>query len=150
MEAVFLKLVNQSIAAGWLVLAVLALRLVFRRAPRWTFCLLWGLVALRLVCPFFVESPLSLVPSAQTLPPEILYTATTQIHSGIGVLNSAINPILAETMTPAAAASANPTQIWSFVLARLWLAGAAPPLCWDSSARSSICPTGWPKRTWTM
>lgn len=125
MEAVFLKLVNQSIAAGWLVLAVLALRLVFRRAPRWTFCLLWGLVALRLVCPFFVESPLSLVPSAQTLPPEILYTATPQIHSGIGVLNSAVNPILAETMTPAAAASANPTQIWSFVLARLWLAGAA-------------------------
>lgn len=123
MEAVFLKLVNQSIAAGWLVLAVVVLRLVLRRAPRWSFCLLWGLVALRLLWPFSVESALSLVPSARTLPPEILYTAEPQISSGIPALNSAVNPALAASMAPAPGASANPTQVWSFVLARLWLAG---------------------------
>ena len=123
MEAIFLKLVNQSLSAGWLVLAILVLRLVLRRAPRWSFCLLWGLVALRLLCPFSVESALSLVPSAQPLPPEILYTAEPQISSGIPVLNSAVNPVLAETLAPAPGASANPAQIWSFVLARLWLAG---------------------------
>ena len=72
MEAVFLKLVNLSISAGWLVLAILVLRLAFRKAPRWIFCLLWALVALRLVCPFSLESALSLLPSAQTVPPEIL------------------------------------------------------------------------------
>ena len=123
MEAVFLKLANQSIAAGWLVLAVVVLRLVLRRAPRWSFCLLWGLVALRLLWPFSVESALSLVPSARTLPPEILYTAEPQISSGIPALNSAVNPALAASMAPAPGASANPTQVWSFVLARLWLAG---------------------------
>lgn len=123
MEAVFLKLVNQSIAAGWLVLAVVVLRLVLRRAPRWSFCLLWGLVALRLLWPFSVESVLSLVPSARALPPEILYTAAPQISSGIPALNSAVNPALAASLAPAPGASANPTQIWSFVLARLWLAG---------------------------
>lgn len=125
MEAVFLKLVNQSIAAGWLVLAVVVLRLVLRRAPRWSFCLLWGLVALRLLWPFSVESALSLVPSARTLPPEILSTAAPQISSGIPALNSAVNPALAASLAPAPGASANPTQIWSFVLARLWLAGMA-------------------------
>lgn len=52
MEALFVKLVNMSITAGWLVLAVMAVRLVFRRAPKWMLCLLWGMVALRLLCPF--------------------------------------------------------------------------------------------------
>ena len=125
MEAVFLKLVNQSIAAGWLVLAVVVLRLVLRRAPRWSYCLLWGLVALRLIWPFSVESPLSLIPSARTLPPEIIYTAAPRISSGIPALNSAVNPALAASLAPAPGASANPTQIWSFVLARLWLVGMA-------------------------
>lgn len=125
METVFLRLVNLSIAASWLVLAVAALRLLFRKAPRWIFCLLWGLVGLRLLCPLSIESALSLVPSAQTLPPEILYTAAPQIQSGIGVVNAAVNPLLREALAPAPWASANPTQIWSFVLSRIWLAGVA-------------------------
>ena len=123
MEAIFLKLVNQSLSAGWLVLAVLALRLVLRRAPRWSCCLLWGLVALRLLCPVSIESPMSLLPSAQPLPSELLYAAAPRIDSGIPALNSAVNPVLAETLAPAPGASANPAQIWAFVLARLWLAG---------------------------
>ena len=90
MEALFLKLVNLSITAGWLVLAALVVRLVFRRAPRWIFCLLWGLVALRLVCPVSIESALSLIPSAQTLPPEIVYTAAPRIDSGIGAIDRAV------------------------------------------------------------
>lgn len=125
MEAVFLKLVNLSLAAGWLVLAVLVLRLAFRRAPRWAFCLLWGLVALRLVCPVSPRSPLSLIPSAQPLPPEILCTARPQIDSGFDVVDRAVNPILAQALAPSPAASANPTQIWSFLLARVWLVGVA-------------------------
>ena len=125
MEAVFLKLVNLSISAGWLVLAILVLRLVFRKAPRWTFCLLWGLVALRLVCPFSVKSALSLIPSAQTLPREILYTAAPRIDSGVAAIDGAVNPILGKVMAPAAAASANPTQVWSFILAWAWAVGVA-------------------------
>ena len=56
MEALFLKLLNLSMTAGWLILAIVVLRLVSRKAPRWIFCLLWGLVALRLVVPFSLES----------------------------------------------------------------------------------------------
>lgn len=125
MEAVFLKLVNLSIAAGWLVLAVVVLRWMFRKAPRWIFCILWALVALRLVCPISVESALSLIPSAQTLPPEILHTATPQINSGISAINSAVNPVLSQSMAPAPGDSVNPTQVWTFLLSCIWIVGMA-------------------------
>ena len=103
MEAVCLKLINLSISASWLVLAILVLRLVFRKAPKWIVCLLWGLVGLRLVCPVSIESALSLIPSAQTLPPEILYTATPQIDSGIQAINSVV-----QSMAPAAGGQRQP------------------------------------------
>lgn len=125
MEELFLSVVNLSLTAGWLVLAVLVLRLLLRRAPKWSFCLLWALVALRLVCPFSFESALSLVPSAQPLPQDILYTAAPEIQSGIPAVNSAVNPVLQDILAPSPTASANPTQSWSFLLSRIWLAGAA-------------------------
>ncbi len=62
MESLLLKLVNLSITASWLVLAVLLIRLVFRKAPKWVSCFLWGLVALRLICPISIESTLGLIP----------------------------------------------------------------------------------------
>ena len=72
MEAFFLKLVDMSIPASWLVLVIVAVRLLFRQLPKWISCLLWGLVALRLICPFSIESALSLVPDTQ-LPPQALF-----------------------------------------------------------------------------
>lgn len=123
MEGAFLQLVNLSISAGWLVLAILVLRLVFRAAPKRIICLLWALVALRLVCPISLESALSLIPSAQTLPTEILYTATPQIDSGIQAINNAVNPVLSQSMAPVPGASANPTQVWAFILSIVWIVG---------------------------
>ena len=79
MSEVFLKIVNMSISASWLVLAVLVFRLIFKKAPKWILCLLWGLVAFRLICPFSIESAMSLIPSAEPLPQEIIYTSEPQI-----------------------------------------------------------------------
>ena len=67
MGEIFLKLLNLGIGAGWMVLAVLVVRVLFRKAPRWIFCVLWGLVAIRLVCPISLESTWSMVPSAATV-----------------------------------------------------------------------------------
>lgn len=85
MEAVFLKLVNMSITASWLVLAIIAVRLIFTRTPKWILCLLWGLVAFRLICPFSIESSMSLIPDAEPLSQETVYTAETvkQAHGEI-------------------------------------------------------------------
>lgn len=123
MEALFLKLVNMSITAGWLVLAIIGVRLVFRRLPRWSLCLLWGLVAVRLICPLSIESTLSLIPSAEPLPQEIIYTAQPEIQSGVPAIDNAVNPMLASSLTPAQLTSANPTQIWSFILSQVWILG---------------------------
>lgn len=125
MEMIFLKVLNMSIAAGWLVLAVVVLRIVLKKAPKWGSCLLWALVAIRLVCPVSLESALSLIPSGETVSPDILYAQTPTIQTGISALNSVVNPIIAQSFAPDPSASANPLQIWVFVAAVVWLAGIA-------------------------
>jgi len=123
MNQVFLRMVNISIQASWLILAVLVLRLIFRQMPRWIHCLLWGMVALRLVVPFQIESVLSLIPSAEPVPVEIDRMSQPAVHMGIRVVDRAVNPVLAAQFTPDAAASANPLQILIYVAAMIWLAG---------------------------
>ena len=123
MEALFLKIVNMSLTASWLALAVILFRAVFRKAPKWMNCLLWGLVALRLICPFSIESALSLIPSAEPLPEEIIYTAQPQIESGIGSVDGFVNPILDAALKADGLTSANPTQIWSFIFSQIWILG---------------------------
>ena len=98
MEALFLKLVNMSINASWLVLAVLALRFVLKKAPKSILCTLWALVALRLVVPVSFKSIFSLIPSAEPLPEEFLYAAAPQFNTGIGSVDQALNPIIAESL----------------------------------------------------
>lgn len=123
MEAMFLQLVNLSITAGWLVLAVLALRLLLRRAPKSVLCAMWGLVALRLLCPVSIESPLSLIPSVQTLPETVRTAAQPEIYSGVAVIDRVVNPVLANALTAAPGDSVNPTQILAAVLPWIWLCG---------------------------
>ena len=139
MEAVFVKVVNLSISAGWLVLAVMVLRLVFRRAPKWIFCLLWGLVALRLACPLSLESALSLIPSAQTLPPEIVYTAAPRIDSGIGAIDRAVNPVLAQALTPRGRPAPTPPRSGPFFSPGF---GCWESLSWPSTPWSAACCSG--------
>lgn len=125
MDAVFLELLNRSIAAGWLVLAVVALRALLRRAPKNLRCLLWGLVALRLLLPARLKSVFSLIPSAQTLRPETLLSETPTVQTGFAAVDYAVNPVLSESFAPAAGASVNPLQVWTHIGALLWLAGLA-------------------------
>lgn len=125
MEALFLRIVNLSITASWLVLAVVVLRLVFRKAPKGMICMLWGLIALRLICPISVNSAFSLIPSAEPIPQDFIGTATPQIQSGITAVDNVVNPILTSTLTPAVGASVNPAQVWTFILSSIWIIGAA-------------------------
>lgn len=123
MEAVFLKLVNMSISAGWLILAVMVLRLLLRKAPKNIRVVLWGLVGFRLVCPVSIESMFSLLPSSEPLPEEFLYAAAPEVASGIPAVNQVINPIITESLAPMPGASANPTQVWSFIFSQVWILG---------------------------
>lgn len=124
-ETFFLKLVNMGITASWTVLAVLAVRLLIRRAPKWIHCLLWIPVALRLLLPFTLQSTFSLVPSSETVPSEILTAATPTIQTGISSLNAMVNPIISERLAPRLGDSINPTQVMTAVAVTIWGIGAA-------------------------
>ena len=125
MSELFINVVNMSISASWFVLAVLMLRLLMKKAPKWINVLLWGVVAVRLVCPFSFESALSLIPSSQTINPEIAINQPV-IDSGVTVIDKAINPIISE-----AAVSFQPEKdvnLFKFILpyfAGVWLLGIA-------------------------
>lgn len=123
MSAVFLKVLNMSMTASWLILAVVLTRLILKKAPKWIPCLLWGLVAIRLICPFSFESVLSLIPSSETIPANIALQPEPAINSGITIVNEAVNPVVAESFTPAPTDSANPLQIVIPVAAIIWIAG---------------------------
>ena len=102
MGEIFLKLLNMSITASWIILAVLGIRLLFRRIPKWITCLLWGVVAIRLIFPFSIESVFSLQPSAEpirtsTMVEGELIPYVPSVDSNIGVVENTINPALAET-----------------------------------------------------
>lgn len=124
MDLVFIKLFNMSIAAGWLILAVIVIRLFLKKAPKWIPCILWTFVAVRLLCPFSLESSFSLIPSEETISPQVVrYAQEPAIDSGISLLNNTLNPILGQSLAPAPGDSVNPLYIWTFLAGILWAAG---------------------------
>lgn len=124
MAAVFLKLLNLSISASWLVLAVLVLRLISKRSPKWMNVLLWGIVALRLTLPFSIESALSLIPSAETVSPAaVQFAPAPTITSGVSIIDNAVNPSLSEHFAAVPTASVNPLYVWTEIAGWVWLIG---------------------------
>ncbi len=136
MDALFLKLVNMGITASWLVLAVVGVRLIFRKMPKWVLCLLWGMVALRLICPFSFESSMSLIPNAEPVKQNVIYFAP--VNAQIGDANIEKDPVAGEetahpdidpvpenntgaAQKPASAQEAN----WLQYLGMIWLTGVA-------------------------
>ncbi len=123
MDQFFIALLNTGITAGYLILAVLLLRPILRKAPKYIRCILWGLVGLRLVLPFSLESVFSLIPNSQPIPPDILFSPKPAIHTGLSILNSTVNPILSDSMAPSPANSVNPMQILMAIGWNIWLLG---------------------------
>lgn len=123
MDDVFLKLVNLSISASWLILAVLVLRVVLKKAPKWVMPLLWGVVALRLVCLFSIESALSLIPSAETIPSEIVTETREPVLYEQATLDIVTNPTLPSAAEVPVGVSRQQAQVDFNIYSILWLAG---------------------------
>lgn len=125
MDDVFLKLVNLSISASWLILAVLVLRVVLKKAPKWVMPLLWGVVALRLVCLFSIESALSLIPSAETIPSEIVTETREPVLYEQATLDIVTNPTLPSAAEVPVGVSRQQAQVDFNIYSVLWFAGMA-------------------------
>lgn len=123
MNEFFLKIFNMSISASWIILAVLILRLLLKKAPKWVNVILWGIVAVRLICPFTIESVMSLMPSAETINPHTI-TSTPTINIGIPSINNTLNPIIQEsTIVVSQEENINIFQLLVSVFSKVWIVG---------------------------
>ena len=128
MGDIFLELLNRSITAGWLILAILCIRLLFRKIPKWVNCLLWGMVAIRLICPFSFESQFSILPSTEPIKTSTIVEGKVQndipsIDSRLTIVKNTINPMLTETFAYKESDSAAPLQIVAYVAGLVWCCG---------------------------
>ena len=128
MGDIFLKLLNMSITAGWLILAVLCIRLLFRKIPKWVNCILWGVVAVRLICPFSIESRFSILSSTEPIKSSTVVEGEVQnyipsIDSRLTIVENMINPILTETFAYNESDSAAPLQIVTYAAGLVWCCG---------------------------
>ncbi len=124
MDVIFIKIFNMSIAAGWLIAAVMVLRLFLKRAPKWLSCILWAIVAVRLLCPVTFESSFSLIPSAETIrATELSHEQQPLIHSGVSLINRTVNPVIGGAFSPAPGASVNPMHVIVWAAGIIWLVG---------------------------
>lgn len=127
LDVVFSLVLTMSLSASWIAAAVLVLRLCLKRAPKWVNVLLWGIVAVRLVLPVSIESPLSLLPRTEAILPA---AAAQPIQAGTAPAVGG-----AAAATSGAAASSQPS--WLSMLAWVWLVGIAVLLLytWISTQR---------------
>ena len=121
----FLTLVNRGLSAGWLVLAVIVARFLLKKAPRWAVCALWGLVALRLLCPFSPESPLSLIPDAQPVSPEAVWNTVPAVEMTPDATEAPVSPVLEAVLPDGLPVSPTPAQEIVAAASILWCAGLA-------------------------
>ena len=141
----FLTILNMSISASWIVLAVLILRLLLKKAPKWITVLLWGIVAIRLICPFTIESALSLIPSKETINPGIMEEQGPVVQPDFPVIDGEAPPVIGDpiiptpdipvvgepvTPTPDMTTPVNPVQTVITVSSYVWLVGMAGMLAY--------------------
>ena len=123
MEQLFLKILSMNIAASYVILVVIAVRLLLKKAPAVCSYILWLAVLIRLVCPFSFESIFSLVPAgAQTVPHGIISSQTPGIQNGGIAVGQTVNQAM--SVTPATAGT-DPLHIWVSLGASVWLLGIA-------------------------
>lgn len=123
MSTIFLYFVNISITATWIVLALVVLRPVLKKVPKWVNCILWGVVGLRLCFPVNIESNFSLVPSKETIPTDIAYLTYPQIDSGVSVINNVVNPVISNTVPLESLSSANSLETPLNIFTVVWVFG---------------------------
>ena len=123
MNELFLKIINMSISASWLVLVVLILRFVLKKAPKWVNILLWGIVAIRLICPFSFESALSLIPSAETFPEKVISGPSFDVQTGITPVDNRINDYLGDRYFEGVTVPANNGKNGHNIITIVWTIG---------------------------
>lgn len=134
MGAVFLKFLNMSITAGYLIAAVILLRFLLKHSPKWICCLMWTAVAFRLLCPFTLESSMSLTPSAEVISQRTVQSTQGTVNigieffTGINAIDAPVNDYLDSHYFEGVTVRANNLSIITSVMGVIWLIGIAAML----------------------
>lgn len=128
MDKFFIEILNMSFTGSFIILAVILLRFIFKKAPKYLSLTFWALVFIKLLCPIKFESSLSLVPSGTVVSQNIVYAKSPHITSGITVIDKAVNPVLENSMAPNLGGSVNPMQVFMFVATAIWILGVVAML----------------------
>lgn len=124
METLFLIVLNRSMTAGWLILAVIALRLLLKKAPRWMSCMLWALVAIRLICPISMESAWSLVPAREPILEQRLAGPQLMGNTDMQEADLPVGEAMKDSSQEETAVLMNREDTWIETISLLWLLGA--------------------------
>ncbi len=119
---IFFEIFNMSMVACWLIFAVIVLRIILKRAPKWITCALWGLVGLKLTVPFSFESVLSLIPSAEIINTDA-YVARPYIQTGVEIVDNSVNDYLGGHYFEGVTVPANNFDNMMNVFSVIWLIG---------------------------
>ncbi|HKL10767.1 MAG TPA: M56 family metallopeptidase, partial [Clostridia bacterium] len=123
MEALFLGVINMSITGSYVILFLIVARQFIKKAPKSFSYALWSVALIRLICPFTLESIISIIPvNVKSVSADMLYSTNPKINIGIGAIDNAVNAYL-PSGTPYA--SVNPMQAWIFIGETIWIVGIA-------------------------
>lgn len=122
LDKLFVSVLNMSLIGSYAIVFVLIARLLLKKVPKIFSYALWSIVLFRLLCPFSLESVLSLIPTEEvSIPQDIIYSPAPQIRTGITAFDSMVNPML--PVPNNIGNSVNPIQIWLFIGAVIWSLG---------------------------
>ena len=116
------NLINISITASYIILAIILIRLLFKKAPKKLVCAMWGIAALRLVLPFSIESAFSLIPAAQTIQTESLRYQGLALQSP-AIIDVVTNPVYPQNLSVELPATVDAIQDKITILAFIWIVG---------------------------
>jgi beta-lactamase regulating signal transducer with metallopeptidase domain len=123
MGNLFLEIINMSLTASYVILFVIVVRVLLKKAPKVFSYVLWSVVFFRLIFPFTFEGIFSLIPfNQEPIPQKIIYAETPQIQSGITIIDKTVNSYLPGGIVEA---SVNPIQMYIAIGAAIWLLGIA-------------------------
>ncbi|GAE88001.1 M56 family metallopeptidase [Acetivibrio straminisolvens] len=128
MTELFLTVLKMSLTASYVILCVIIVRLLLKKAPKVISYALWGVVAFRLVIPFSFESTFSLLPWRTNIVPvryEVIYYQSPQVTSSQDAVNSLVNepPSGKSAIVPVFETSINRLQNYIAIGTYIWLLG---------------------------
>lgn len=125
MDSLFITILNNAIVASWLIAAIILLRLVFKKVPKWVHCMLWILVAVKLLLPINIETPFGFLPKTKPIPENITVAEVPTVDTGISGIDESINFTLAKNMSRdnIEYVTVTPMGVYMYIASLIWLTG---------------------------